>query len=129
MKSENLTFSFIVYIFIPGVIVISAMVFPGILEFIILLVFGLYRHILNAIKKVLKLNFDYLPAIMISAVGIIGLMIGSIYLVIMRLTSLEITNVPISVSTFSIIFFIIGCILVPGIEKLRYIIKNKNIES
>lgn len=155
VKFDNLSFTFIAYIFISGMIAISAMVLPGISGSTILLIFGLYTPILNAIKQVLKLNFDYLPALIIFAVGvligilvtvrivrsllrqfraqtiycIIGLMIGSIYAVIMGPTSLEVPKPPMSVGTFSIVFFIIGCTLVPGLEKLKYILKNKNTES
>lgn len=56
-------------------------------------------------------------------------MIGFIYAVIMGPTSLEIPRLPMSVRIFSIVFFIIGCTLVPGLEKLKYILKNKNTES
>ena len=140
---------------IPGMIAISDMVLPGISGFTILLIFGLYSPILNAIKQVIRLNLDYLQAIMIFGVGvlvgvlvtvrtvrsllrkfradtiycIIGLMIGSTYAVIMGPTSLEIPRPPMDISTFSIVFFIIGCTLVPGLEKLKTILKDKNIES
>lgn len=155
VKFDNLSLLFIAYIFISGMIAISAMVLPGISGSTILLIFGLYTPILNGIKQVLKLNFDYLPALIIFAGGvlvgvlvtvrtvrallrkfrsgtiyfIIGLMIGSIYAVIIGPTSLEIPQPPMSMSTFSILFFTIGCTLVPGLEMLKTILKNKNIES
>ena len=128
---------------------------PGISGSTMLLIFGLYSSILNVIKQVLRLNLDYLPAIMIFGVGvlvgvlvtvrkvrsllrkfrvgtiycIIGLMIGSTYAVIMGSTSLEILKPPMYAYSFSIVFFIIGCTLVQGLEKLKTILKNKNIES
>ena len=52
-------------------------------------------------------------------------MIGSIYSVIMGPTSLEIPRPPMSIDSFSIIFFIIGCTLVPALEKLKGVLKNK----
>ena len=132
---------------------ISAMVLPGISGSTILLIFGLYAPILNGIKEILKLNFDYLPGILIFGFGvllgvlltvrtvrhllrnfrsqtiycIIGLMIGSIYSVIMGPTSLEIPKPPMCIKTFSIIFFVIGCTLVPVLEKLKDVLKNKEI--
>ena len=132
---------------------ISAMVLPGISGSTILLIFGLYAPILNAVKQVLKLNFDYLAGILIFGCGvligilvtvrivryllrnfraqtiycIIGLMIGSIYSVIMGPTSLEIPKPPMCIKTFSIIFFVIGCTLVPVLEKLKDVLKNKEI--
>lgn len=155
IKFDNLSFTFISYIFLSGMIAISAMGLPGISGSTILLIFGLYTTIINAIKQVLKLNFDYLPSLIIFAGGvlvgvlvtvrtvrsllrkfrsqtiycIIGLMIDSIYAAIMGPKSLEIPKPVMSVETFSIVFFIIGCTLVPGLEKLKFILKNKNIES
>ncbi|WP_055340160.1 DUF368 domain-containing protein [Paraclostridium sordellii] len=145
IKLNSLNIGFIVYIFLTGMIAISAMVLPGISGSTILLIFGLYAPILGSIKQVLKLNFEYLPIIIIFICGIlvgilisvrivrymlkkfrtetmyciIGLMIGSIYSVIMGPTSLEIPKSPISMDTFNIIFFVIGCILVPYLEKIK----------
>ena len=56
-------------------------------------------------------------------------MIGSIYTVIMGPKSLEIPQAPMSISTFSVIFFAIGCTLVPALEKLKNILKNKNVNN
>lgn len=154
IKSDNLSIVFMLYIFISGMIAISAMVLPGISGSTILLIFGLYAPILSGLKQVLKLNFEYLPAIIIFISGIVvgilitlrvvrrllrnfrpqtiycivGLMIGSIYAVIMGPTSLEIPRQPMSISTFNILFFAIGAILVPSLEKLRSVLKSKEIE-
>lgn len=151
IKLENLSFLFIGYIFVSGMVAISAMVLPGISGSTILLIFGLYTPILNAIKMVLKLNFEYLPGIIIFGCGvlvgvlvtvrgvrsllrkyrvqtmycIIGLMIGSIYAVIMGPESLEVPMPPLSIDTFSIVFFIIGCTLVPALEKVKSILEGK----
>lgn len=147
IRYENLNLVLAVYIFITGMIAISAMVLPGISGSTILLIFGLYAPILNALKQVIKLNFDYLPAIIIFILGImvgvlitvrmvrhllrtyraqtiyciIGLMIGSIYAVIMGPASLEVPKDPLSIHTFSIVYFVIGYTLVPGLEKLKRI--------
>ena len=155
IKLGNLSPIFIGYIFISGLIAISAMVLPGISGSTILLIFGLYAPILNGVKEILKLNFEYLPGVLIFGFGviigilltvrvvryllktfrpqtiycIIGLMIGSIYSVIMGPTSLEIPKEPMSISTFSIAFFVIGCALVPALEKLKSMLKSEEIES
>lgn len=155
VRADNLSLAFGTYIFISGMIAISAMVLPGISGSTILLIFGIYTPILNAIKQVLKFNFEYLPSIIIFGFGIIagilltvrvvrsllrkfraqtiyciiGLMIGSIYAVIMGPTSLEIPRPPMSLAKFSIVFFAIGCTLVPALEKLKVILEKKNIES
>lgn len=145
IKFENLSIGLGVYVFISGMVAILAMVLPGIPGSTILLIFGLYTPILNGIKEILKLNLEYLPCIVIFGLGIlvgvfvtvrsvrsllrryrsqtiyciIGLMVGSIYTVIMDPKSLEIPQAPMSISTFSIIFFAIGCTLVPTLEKLK----------
>ena len=155
IKVDDLSLSFIAYIFISGMIAISAMVLPGISGSTILLIFGLYTPILYGIEQILKLNFDYLPGIIIFGCGvllgilgtvrivrsllrkfrgqtiycIIGLMIGSIYAVIMGPTSLEIPKSPMSISTFRILFFAIGCTLVPALEKLKSVLKDKESET
>ena len=155
IKSNNLSLLFIAYLFISGMIAISAMVLPGISGSTILLIFGLYTPVLNGLKEIMKLNFDYLPGIIIFICGIltgalvtvrtvrsllrkyraqtiytiVGLMIGSIYAVIMGPKSLEIPKPPMSVETFSIVFFAVGVTLVPALEKLKNLLKNKNIEE
>ena len=155
LKYENLNLLFIAYIFISGMVAISAMVLPGISGSTILLIFGLYAPILTAIEQIIRLNFDYIPSILIFGSGIligilitvrivrhllrsfrsqtiyciIGLMIGSIYSVIMGPMSLEVSKAPMTVSTFNIVFFAIGCILVPLLEKLKEVLKNKSTED
>ena len=155
VKSSSLNLPFIIYIFLSGMIAISAMVLPGISGSTILLIFGLYAPILGAIKHVLGSNFEYLPALTIFGTGvlvgmiltvravrhllrkfraetiycIIGLMIGSIYAVIMGPTSLEIPQAPMSFNTFSIVFFAIGCILVPSLEMLKRFLDKSNIDE
>ena len=154
IKYDNLNLVFILYIFISGLIAISAMVLPGISGSTILLIFGLYVPILNGIKEILKLNFEYLQGLLIFGFGvivgvlltvrvvryllkkfraqtiycIIGLMIGSIYSVIMGPTSLEIPKNPMSLESFSVVFFVIGCALVPALEKLKSMLKEKDAE-
>ena len=155
IKLENLSIGFGVYIFISGMVSISAMVLPGISGSTILLIFGLYTSILNGVKGIFKFNFDYLPGLIIFGLGIllgalvsvksvrsllrkfrsqtiyciIGLMIGSIYAVIMGPASLEIPKPPMSVDSFSMVFFVIGCTLVPALEKFKSVLKHKNLEN
>ena len=152
IRLENLNLLFISYIFICGMIAISAMVLPGISGSTMLLIFGLYTPILNSIKQILKFKFEYLPGIIIFGFGvlfglfaavrivryllkkfrgetmycIIGLMIGSIYAVIMSPKSLEVPMPPLSIDTFKFVFFAIGCILVPTLEKVKATLKSKD---
>lgn len=56
--------------------------------------------------------------------GILGLMIGSIYSIIMGPTTLE--KARITFSNFSILFFIIGGAIIIGLELLKRVLNKKN---
>lgn len=151
---DRLSIGLGVYVFVVGMIAISAMVLPGISGSTLLLIFGLYVPIVSAVKEVITFNFDYLPIVMIFGFGvlggifatirivkyvlnnyrsqtiymILGLMIGSFYAVVMGPASLEIPKPPMTFSTFSIMFFIIGGILILGLQQMKNIFdKNKKI--
>ena len=142
---DKLSLGLGIYVFIAGMIAISAMVLPGISGSTLLLIFGLYVPIVSAIKEVLTFNFEYLPILIIFGLGVIsgifvtirgvkyvldnyrsqtiymilGLMIGSLYAVIMGPTSLKVPQESMNFSTFSIIFFLIGGLLIIGLQKLK----------
>ena len=150
---NNLNFGLGAYIFICAMVAISAMVLPGISGSTLLLIFGLYIPIINAIKEFLHLNLNYLPVLMIFGFGviagaliiikliklalekcrtqtiylIIGLMIGSLYAIVMGPTTLDVPQEPMNISTFSIIFFIIGGAIIFGLQKLKTILENREI--
>ena len=133
------------YVFIAGVIAISAMVVPGISGSTLLLIFGLYVPIITSISEVLHFNFGSLPILIVFGFGVItglllvvklikkaldkyraetiymvlGLMVGSIYAIIMGPTSLSVPKEAMSFGTFSILFFIFGGIIVYGLEVLK----------
>lgn len=142
---KDVTLVSAIYIFIAGMIAINAMILPGISGSTILLIFGLYLPIINGIKDILHFNFDPFIGLCIFGFGVltgifstiklirkalekyrsqtiycvIGLMIGSIYSIIMGPTTLDTPLDPISFSTFSILFFIIGGIIVIGLQKIK----------
>ncbi|NFN17347.1 DUF368 domain-containing protein [Clostridium botulinum] len=152
MSLDRLTLGLGAYIFVVAMIAISAMVLPGISGSTLLLIFGLYAPIMNAVKEVLKFNFDYLLVCFVFGFGvlfgilitikgvkyllsnyrsqtiylILGLMIGSIYAVFMGPTSLEVPKPPMNLHTFNIIFFIIGGGIILLLQKLKYYLENKN---
>ena len=151
IRTENLNLVFIVYLFIAGMIAISAMVLPGISGSTILLIFGLYVPILNGIKQALRLQFDYFPALIIFTSGvlfgilmtvrivrkllkknrgemmylIIGLMIGSLYAVIVGPESLENPKPAMNMSLFDFKYFLIGGVLIPILEIVKRIRERK----
>ena len=77
----NLTIGLSLYVFVAGMIAISAMVLPGISGSTLLLIFGLYTAIIGAIKEVLSLNFSYLPVLVIFGVGVIVGILSTIKLI------------------------------------------------
>ena len=151
----NLNFGLALYIFVAAMIAISAMVLPGISGSTLLLIFGLYIPIISAIKEFLHLDFSYLPALIVFGLGVIfgiilvirlikialkkyrsqsiycilGLMIGSIYAIIMGPTTLDATTAPLSFSTFSILAFLLGGVIILGLEKVKVILKKKKIQE
>ena len=54
---------------------------------------------------------------------IFGLMIASLYAVVMGPTTLDTPQVPMTFETFNIIFFIIGALIILGLEKLKAIMQ------
>ena len=147
---SQLNIGLILYVFIAGMIAISAMVLPGISGSTLLLIFGLYAPIMNAIKSFLKFDFSYTVILIVFALGIIvgicstikiiryslekyrskviflvlGLMIGSLYAIFMGPTTLEVPQNAMTFKSFNIIFFIIGGALIIGLEKLKAVISK-----
>lgn len=137
---------------VAGMLAISAMVLPGISGSTLLLIFGLYISIMTGIKETLHFNLSYLTALIIFGLGVIigilsivklikkalkkyrsatiylvvGLMIGSIYAIIMGPTTLEVPRNPLSLNTFNILFFIIGAIIIIGLDKVKVLLSKDN---
>ena len=150
IEIDNLNIGLVLYLFFTGIVAIAAMVVPGISGSTILLIFGLYVPIITSINEFLHFNFKVLPILIIFGIGVItgiliivkiikkafdkyrsqtiylvfGLMIGSIYAIIMGPTSLEVAQEAMSFGTFNILFFIIGGIVVYGLEVLRKKLDN-----
>ena len=55
-----------IYVFVVGMIAISAMILPGISGSTLLLIFGLYVPMINAIKEVLHFHLSYIQNLHIS---------------------------------------------------------------
>lgn len=151
VSAGSLNLGIIIYVFLVAMIAISAMVLPGISGSTLLLIFGLYIPIISAIKEFLHLNFSYLPILLVFGLGIItgvvstikiikiclekyrsqtiyliiGLMVGSIYPVILGPTTLEVPKDPMTFSTFSIVFFLIGGAVIIGLQKFKSVMEKK----
>ena len=147
---DSLNIGLMLYVFVAGMIAISAMVLPGISGSTLLLIFGLYSTIISAVKEVLMFNFNYLPILIVFGLGIIigilttirvirhflanarpamiyfilGLMIGSIYAVFMGPTTLEVPQAPMDFSNFNLIFFIVGGAIIMGLERMSKVLSR-----
>lgn len=148
----SLSFGLILYVFVAAMIAISAMVLPGISGSTLLLIFGLYIPITTAIKEFLHLNFGYFPILVIFGLGvltgiavvikgiktalskyrsqtvylILGLMLGSLYAIVMGPTTLEVYHEPMTFQTFSILFFILGGLIIGLLQWLKGFLAKKN---
>lgn len=149
-----LSIGLIVYVFFAAMFAISAMVLPGISGSTILLIFGLYMPIIAAIKSVMTFDFAYVPILCIFALGIlagvvsvvraikwsldkhrpvmiffiIGMMIGSFYAIIMGPLTLEHPKDPLSFETFSILWFLIGGMVIYGLQILKTFHEKKQVK-
>ena len=132
-------------LFFIGMIAISAMFLPGISGSTLLLIFGAYIPVVFAVKAVLTLQLAYVPSLAIFSLGvlagalfvvkaikycleyyrsqmiygIIGMMIGSFYSIVMGPTTLKIPQEAMNFSTFSPIAALVGLLLVLGLQKLK----------
>ena len=142
---EHLTPGLGIFVFLAGMVAISAMVLPGISGSTLLLIMGLYLPIVTAIKEILHLNLSAFPTVFIFGCGvlvgafsvvklirkalenfraqtiylIIGLMLGSIYAVIMGPTTLDVPQPAMTLKTFNVLFFIIGAVIILGMQMLK----------
>ncbi len=132
------------YVFFAGAVAICAMVLPGISGSTLLLIFGLYISIIGAIKELMHLNFQYFPILVVFGLGVItgivsivriirnslekhrsvmvylilGMMLGSLYSVFMGPATLDTPKDPMSFGTFNWLFFLIGGVIIIGIQLL-----------
>ena len=132
-----------VYLFITGALAICCMLVPGISGSTMLMITGVYFLIINSIKEFLLFNFTVFPILLMFGMGIIiggffavktishvyknhrsatiytieGLMIGSLYAIVMGPTNLDLP--PLSLDTFNLFGFSFGVILILGLEQLK----------
>lgn len=142
---SNLDIGMVLYIFVAGMIAISAMVLPGISGSTLLLAFGIYIPVINGIKDFLHFDFSSFWLLFILGLGIlfgifsslrgikklldshrsatvyaiIGMMIGSLYAIIIGPTTLKEPQAVMSIHTFNIVYFILGILIVFGLQKMK----------
>lgn len=142
---EDLTPGLVAYVFVAGMVVISAMVLPGISGSTLLLIFGLYIPVMGAVRAVLGLDFSYLPVLLVFIVGvlcgalifvrlirmclehfrtqtiylILGMMVGSLFAITQGPLTLDDPQPAMTLQTFNILFFVIGCAVVAGLQVMK----------
>lgn len=152
---QEMNIGTIIYVFVVAMIAISAMILPGISGSTILLIFGIYIPIMNKIKSFMHFDFSAIPSLVIFGLGIIfgimvfakvarkclekhrsetvyailGLMLGSIYSIFMGPTTLTEPQPIMNFSSFNILFFIIGGVIIIGLESLKRILNKNNFNK
>ncbi len=151
-NTTSITFSYGLFIFIAGMIAISAMVLPGISGSTLLVILGLYTTMVPAVKSVISFDFQQLPMVILFGLGvvagvvtiipllryllthhrpqmvylIIGLMLGSLYAIVMGPTTLDIPKQAMDIHSFNVFFFLIGGLLIFLLDEIkRYMNKHK----
>lgn len=144
MQLDLSSFSFgsAAYLFVAGAVAITAMFLPGISGSTVLLIFGAYLPVLTAVKELLHLNFGVFPMLVVFGAGIIfgalvsvkgiqkslekfraqtvmliiGMLIGSLYAIVMGPVTVDSSNAMLNSSNFSPLFFAVGIALVLLLE-------------
>ncbi len=133
------------YYFISGILAAGVMLLPGMSGSTILLIMGIYFNIMMYLKEIFTFNFSHLGIIIIFGVGviigfliatkllakllvnhkikllyiIIGLMIGSLYAIIIGPVTGGLRNSYLNLNNFSIIAFICGLIIMYSLNKIK----------
>lgn len=143
------------YVYVGGIVAISAMVLPGISGSTLLLIMGLYVPVITSVRAVMGMNFVALPMVIVFALGvlsgivliirllrflmkryrpqmiflIIGLMLGSLYSVVLGPTTLEVPREALSLKTFEFAFFLVGGGVILGLQGLKVWLTKKGIQK
>lgn len=145
-NTTNISLGMYIYVFFVGALAICSMLLPGISGSTMLVIFGIYFQIIATIKEVLTLNFDHIFILVALGLGILfgaatfinvinylfnnfrsqtlytieGLMLGSLYPVILGPTTITTVSYDaLSFSTFSILAFIFGIVIIFGLAILK----------
>lgn len=134
-----------IYLMVTGLLAISAMLLPGISGSSLLLIFGVYVPTVNAVKELIHLHLNYLPGVIAIGIGavlgmvfivkqikkvlanardkmiylVLGLMLGSLYAIIMGATTLSVPKPAMSFETFSFVGCLIGVGVLVALEMIR----------
>lgn len=145
----------LLYVFVGGIIAISAMVLPGISGSTLLLIMGLYLPVITAVRAVMGFEMSAAPTVLAFVLGvctgvaliirllrylmehyraqmiflIIGLMLGSLYSVAQGPTTLDEPLPAMTLSTFSPLFFVIGGAVILGLQALKALLVRHGMQD
>ena len=145
----------LVYVFLGGLVAISAMVLPGISGSTLLLIMGLYLPVITAVRAVMGFDFSALPTVIAFALGvcagvaliirllrylmehyraqmiflIVGLMLGSLYSVVLGPTTLEPPRAAMALGTFCPLFFLLGGAVILGLQGMKIWLTRNGIQK
>ena len=143
-----------VYTFLVAALAICAMVLPGISGSTILLIFGIYVPIMAKVKLLFSFDFSVLPILIIFGLGvifgifsfakvvrksldknrgavvygIIGMMVGSLYAIVMGPTTLENALPMLTSNSFNLPMFILGVVIILALEEGKALLAKKRIK-
>lgn len=132
-------------LFLIGMVAISAMFLPGISGSTMLLIFGAYMPIMNALKELMGFHFASLPAMLVFILGILvgaasvvklieaglshfrpqmiyfilGMMAASLYAIVMGPATLAVPQEILNLGNFSFPACLIGIILVVSMQAVK----------
>lgn len=138
------------YLAITGVAAIAAMLLPGMSGSTLLLIFGVYAPAVTAASSLLTGNLAVLPGVLVLGAGIIigilfasrlikramvaarpqmmmlilGLLVGSLYAIVMGPTTLSVPQAPMSLSHFHVVGFLFGIVILAGLEWVKHLQEN-----
>ena len=141
-----------IYVVIAGMLAISAMVLPGISGSTLLMSFGLYVPALSTVKELMHGDFHHAWILLFLMIGIIvgvflslggikkmleshrsaamytilGMMIASLYAIVMGPTTLSEPEPMMTLHSFHIVWFIAGCAAVAAINFLKHWMQKRN---
>lgn len=149
---DTVNVSSLIYLFLAAAVAISAMILPGISGSTILLIFGVYIPIVTKVKAFLQMDFSTLPFLIMFGLGmifgiifftkllrsciekrrsatiyaILGMMLASIYSIVMGPTTLDEPVKYLTFETFNIWFFLLGGIIILSLEGIKKLLSKED---
>jgi len=155
LSAVGMSFGSAAYVFLSGMVGITAMVLPGISGSTLLLIMGTYLPIINGLHSLMQFDFTPLPMLICFGLGVIcgillgikllrraierfrpqmvylilGLMVGSLYAVFMGPATLNPPQPAMGLQSFNILFFILGGGVILLLQGLKYVAAHGSLHK